>query len=52
MAESAQNRESLDLCFTVYGYTEFWYMELDGHAYILYDRDEGTELTFTVERNT
>ncbi len=51
VAESAQNRESLDLCFTVYGYTEFWYMELDGHAYILYDRDESTELTFTVERN-
>ena len=51
VAETARDRDSLDLCFTVYGYTQYWYMEMDGHAYILYDRDEGTELTFTVDRN-
>lgn len=49
VAEAARDRDSLDLRFTIYGYTEYWYMELDGHAYILYDRDDGTQLSFTVE---
>ena len=49
VSEAAQNRNRLDLRLRLYSYREYWYMELHGHAYIAYERDDGTELHFSVD---
>lgn len=48
LTDEAQNLDSLDLQLKLYTYQEYWYMELDGSAYIAYERDEGTQVPVLV----
>lgn len=41
--------EAISGNINVYCSTQYWYMELNGPSYVLYDRDDGALIPFTIE---
>lgn len=51
VSENARGLDKINGKLTLYSSAEYWYMELNGPAYIVYSRDNGTQVPFSVCRS-